>query len=738
MTSAAEVLAGSLLGRRGFIKTSALAAGGLMVSLYLDPPAAAQDGAVPPPRIYPPDAFVQIRADGKIVITVNRLEVGQGAETALPMILADELDADWSQVIAELAPAGELYKDPVIGVQMIGGSCSISNSFQQYRELGARTRSMLIAAAADRWSVPADQCRTEHSVVYGPGNRSARYAELAEGAVRRPVPAVVQLKSAAQFRLIGKPVRRLDSRAKCDGSQTFGLDLDLPGMLIALLARPPVFGGRVRTFDDRDARTVAGVRDIFEIPLVSGSAIAVVADRFWAAKQARDRLKVDWDVSGVEHPDSVQLSARYKELARTTGNVAVSFGDPQAIDRIPASDRIQTDYAFPYLAHAAMEPLNLTVRNDGDRAEAWVPSQIPTWEQAALAEVLGIGPERVTYHVLFAGGSFGRRGTVDSHFVREAAAIAKRVPGRPVKLIYTREDDMTSGYFRPMFVHRVEVGIGPSGTPLAWKHVIVGQSFVLGTGVIQEALLVKNGVDQLATEGIDDSPYALPNIHLSVHHPKVNVPTLSHRSVGYGHNSFVRETLIDELAARAKADPIAYRLKLLKPEAKRFRSSLTLLDQKSAWRHRLPRNHASGIACSAYHDTCVSCAVEVSIVDRRPRIHRATVAVDCGLAVNPLSIEHQMQGGLVFGLTQLMTNGAMTLKDGRVQQRNFDGYTPPYMKDAPEAVDVHIVPSDEPPTGCGEAPVPVIAPAVANALFRLTGTRYRTLPLAPIERGTRS
>jgi isoquinoline 1-oxidoreductase beta subunit len=732
MMPSVQVAIGSHLSRRGFIKASALAAGGLMVALYLDPPAAAQEGAPPPPRTYPPDAFVQILPDGKIVITVNRLEVGQGAQTALPMILADELDADWSQVIAQLAPAGELYKDPLIGIQMIGGSCSIPNSFQQYRELGAKTRAMLIATAANRWGVTADQCRTKKSMVYGPGNRSARYAELAEEAVRRPVPAVVQLKSASQFRLIGKPLRRLDSRAKCDGSQKFGLDFELPGMLIALLARPPVFGGRVRDVDDREARNVSGVRDIFEIPLVSGSAVAVVADRFWTAKQARDRMKVDWDLSGIDHPDSLQLFARYKELAQTPGNVAVRLGDEQAIDRILASDRIQAEYAFPYLAHAPMEPLNLTVRYDRDRAEAWAPSQIPTWEQAAIAEVLGLKPEQVTFHVLYAGGSFGRRGTTDSHFVREAAAIAKHLPGIPVKLIYTRDDDMKSGYYRPMFVHRVEVGIGPDRMPLAWKHVIVGQSFVIGTGVIQEAILVKNGVDQLATEGTDDSPYIVRNMHLSVHHPKVNVPTLSHRSVGYGHNSFVRETLADELSTRAKADPIAYRLKLLKPDAKKFRTSLTLLDQKSGWRHRLPQNHASGIACSEYHGTCVACAVEVSIENNRPRIHRATLAVDCGLAVNPLSIENQMQGGLVFGLTQLMANGAITLKEGRVEQSNFDRYAPPYMPDAPVSIDVHIVPSAEQPTGVGEPPVPVIAPAVVNALFRLTGKRYRSLPLTTV------
>jgi isoquinoline 1-oxidoreductase beta subunit len=321
---------------------------------------------------------------------------------------------------------------------------------------------------------------------------------------------------------------------------------------------------------------------------------------------------------------------------------------------------------------------------------------------------------------------------VDSHFLREAAAIAKRLPGTPIKLVYTREDDMKSGYYRPMFVHRVDLGVGADGMPIAWRHVIVGQSFVLGTGVAQEAILVKNGVDELVVEGTADSPYTVSNFHVSAHHPNVNVPTLSHRSVGYGHNSFVRETLIDELAVRGKADPIVYRLKLLKQDAKKFRKSLTLLDQKSGWRHRLPRNRAAGIACSEYHGTCVACAVEVSIENGRPRVHRATVAVDCGLAVNPLSIESQMHGGLVFGLTQLMARGAITLKDGRVQQSNYDRYTPPYMADSPAAVDVHIVPSTEQPAGVGESPVPVISPAVVNALFRLTGKRYRTLPLASL------
>src|SRR5438046_1094381 len=329
------------LNRRGFLSVSVAAAGGLLVSLYLDLPATAQEGnQAPPPKVYPPDAFVHIRPNGQIMITVNRLEFGQGVHTSLPMILADEMDADWSQVVAELAPAADVYKDPFFGIQMVGGSGSIAHSFQQYRELGAKTRAMLVAAAADRWHVTADQCRTEKSVVFGPGNKSARYAELANGAAHKPVPEKARLKNPSEFRLIGKRVSRLDSRAKCDGSQKFGLDLDLPGMKVAVVAHPPVFGGRVKSLDDKDARRLPGVRDVFEIPLVKGTGVAIVADKFWIAKQARDRLKVDWDLSGIEHADSSQLWTTYRELARTPGNVAVALGDDKAIDGIPAARRL--------------------------------------------------------------------------------------------------------------------------------------------------------------------------------------------------------------------------------------------------------------------------------------------------------------------------------------------------------------------------------------------------------------
>ncbi|MEP6570593.1 MAG: xanthine dehydrogenase family protein molybdopterin-binding subunit [Acidobacteriota bacterium] len=732
MRAAIEVKKDLNLNRRSFLRVTTAAAGGLLVSLYLDHPASALESSqAAPAKVYPPDAFVHIRTDGKIVITVNRLEFGQGVQTALPMILADELDADWSQVIAELAPAADVYRDPVFGIQMVGGSGSIAHSYQQYRELGAKTRAMLVATAADRWHLSPDQCRTENSVVYGPANKSIRYSELAKDAARKPVPDKVNLKNPADFRLIGKKVRRLDSRAKCDGSQKFGLDLDLPGMKIALVAHPPVFGARVKSLDDREARSIAGVLDVFEIPLVKGSGVAVVADRFWTAKQARDRLQIDWDLSGIERADSTQLLTSYKELAGKTGNVAVNRGDEKAMDRVAAAHRIVAEYDFPYLAHTPMEPLNTTIRFDGNAAEAWVPSQFQTLDQMAIAEVLGLKPEQVTFHTEFAGGGFGRRAVIDSHVQREAAVIAKRLRGTPVKLVWTREDDVRGGYYRPMHAHRVEIGVGRDGMPAAWRHVIVGQSLVAGTPFA--AMMIKNGVDQTTVEGVADTSYDIQNFHVSAHNPTVNVPVLWWRSVGNTHTAFVMETLIDELATRAHVDPISYRRKLLKPDAKKLRAALDLMDEKSAaWRNKLPRGHASGISCHESFNTAVACAVEVSIENKRPRIHRATIALHCGLAVNPLTVESQFQAGVGFGVIQLMAKGAITLKDGRVEQRNFDGYTPAYIADAPVSVEVHIVPSTEAPTGCGEPPVPVISPAVVNALAKLTGKRYRSLPLVTI------
>jgi isoquinoline 1-oxidoreductase subunit beta len=721
------------LNRRNFLRVSATAGGGLLLALYLDSPSAAQETSQAPskPKVYPPDAFVEIRPDGKIVIQVNRLEFGQGVQTALPMVLADEMDADWSQVVAQLAPAADVYKDPLYGIQLVGGSGSIAHSFQQYRELGARTRAMLIAAAADRWQVTPEQCRTEQSVVHGSNGQSAKYAELASEAARKPVPSSVRLKNLSEFRLVGKKVRRLDGRPKCDGSLKFGLDLDLPEMKVAVIAHPPVFGARVKSFDDKAARGLEGVREVFEIPVANGGrGVAVVADKFWLAKQGRDRLKIEWDFSGVERADSSQLWTKYKELARTTGNVAVARGDARAIERVAAARQIVAEYEFPYLAHTPMEPLNTTVRFDGDRAEVWAGSQFQTIDHAAIAEVLGLKPETVAFHTEMAGGGFGRRAVADSHVQREVAEIAKRMRAVPIKLVWTREDDVRGGYYRPMHLHRVEIGIGADGLPSAWRHVIVGQSIVAGTPF---AAMMKDNIDPTTIEGVNDTHYIIPNFHVSAHHPKVNVPVLWWRSVGHTHTAFVMETLVDELAVRARMNPFAYRRRLLKPEARKLRAALDLVEAESAaWRRKLPKNHAVGIACHESFGTGVACAVDVSIENKRPKIHRATIAVDCGLAVNPLGIESQFQAGVAFGLSQLMAKGAITLHEGVVEQRNFDGYVPPYMPDAPVAVDVHIVPSTEAPSGCGEPPVPVISPAVVNALTRLTGKRYRSLPLVAV------
>ncbi|MBX3159688.1 MAG: xanthine dehydrogenase family protein molybdopterin-binding subunit [Deltaproteobacteria bacterium] len=720
------------MSRRSFLRSSTAAAGGLLVALYVERSAVAAGTAAAP--AFPPSAFVTIGADGRIVIMVNRIEVGQGIHTSLPMILADELDADWAAVTAEIAPVADVYKDPILGMQMVAGSTATANSYRQYRELGAKTRAMLVATAAERWRVGADRCRTENSVVYGPSGRSARYGELAADAARRPIPEKVRLKEPGELRIIGKRVRRLDGRAKVDGSQKFGLDLDLPGMKTALVARPPLFGGGVKSFDDKAARAVAGVRDIFQVPLTyGGSGVVVVADGFWPAKQARDRLKIEWDLAGVERADTAALLASYKDKARRTATVAAAIGDAGAIDKLGADRTIVAEYEFPYLAHAPMEPLNTIIRYDRDRAEVWMASMSGTADHLAIAQVLGLPPAKVTCHLLFGGGGFGRRGPLDCHLAREAAAVAKQLPGTAVKLVWTREDDIRGGYYRPMFVHRVQVGIGADGKPAAWKHVIVGQSFMKDSGLPFEPYLVKDGIDHLVVEGTVNHPYTIPNFHLSADHTKVNVPVLSWRSIGHTHNSFVVETMIDELAARAKVDPIEYRLRLLRPEEKRLISSMKLLrDKTAAWRSSLPVGRALGVACGTYYGSGIACAVDVSIENGRPRIHRATAALDCGVAVNPMTIEAQVHSGFVFGLSQLVAGGAITLADGVVEQRNFDRFTPPYMADAPVEIDVHLVPSTEAPTGMGETPVPVISPAVANALAALTGKRYRTLPITKL------
>ena len=662
---------------------------------------------------------------------MNRLEFGQGVQTALPMILADELDADWSQVVAELAPAADVYKDPVFGIQMVGGSGSIAHSFQQYRELGAKTRAMLVAAAAERWNVAPEQCRTEASVVRGPGGQSAKYAELAAEAARKPVPASVRLKEPAQFRLVGKKVRRLDGRPKCDGSQKFGLDLDLPGMKVAVVAHPPVFGARVKSVDDAAARAVEGVRDVFEIPLAKGTGVAVVADKFWPAKRARDLLKIEWDFTGVERADSSAV-ARAVQTTRAHGGHAFRRarrreGARRGRRREPHRRRVRIPLPAARADGAAEHDRPLRRRPRGGVGRLAVPDVRPDGRRRSARAEAGAGH--------FPHGDGGRRLRAPRrHRLARAArggssspsACAARPSNSSGRARTTSAAATTarctctasrSASARTACLRR--------GATSSWaSRLLAGTPF---------AMMMKDGVDNSSVEGVSDTHYNLPNFNVTVHHPAVNVPVLWWRSVGHTHSAYVMETLIDELAARAKVDPIAYRRKLLKPEAKKLRSALDLMDERSAaWRRRLPKGHAVGFSCHESFGTGVACAVEVSLANKRPRIHRATVAVDCGIAVNPLTVESQFQAGVAFGLSQLMAKGAVTLKDGVVEQRNFDGYVPPYMPDAPVAVDVHIVPSAEPPTGCGEPPVPVISPAVVNALTNLTGKRYRSLPLVAV------
>ena len=712
--------------RRGFLQVSATAMGGLMVALYLDGPLFAQGATVK----YPPDAFIAIHPDGKIVIQINRLEFGQGVATALPMLVAEEMDADWSQVTSELAPPADVYKDPVRGLQLTGGSGSVRTSFTQYRELGARTRAMLIGAAAKKWNLTPEQCSAKDSWVFAANHYDQQrlsYGELAADAAKEPVPPTVKLKEPAQFKLVGKGAKRLDSRAKCDGSQKFGLDVDVPGMLVAVVLHPPFWGATIKTFNSVEIGKLDGVKEVFKIPVVrNGEGIAIVADKFWAAKQARDQLSVEWDFAGLELADTEKLWKKYKELAGTEGMVAESSGDIKALDAIPEKDRLVAEYEFPYLAHTPMEPLNTTVRFDGDKAEVWAGSQVPGVDQMGIAQTLGLKPEQVTFHTMMAGGGFGRRATLDSHVQREAAAIAKRMKGTPIKLIWTREDDVQGGYYRPMYLHRAEIGVGSDGMPAAWKHVIVGQSILAGTP------FGRPGVDNAVVEGVTESSYKIANMRVTAHQPTVNVPVLWWRSVGNTHTAFVMETLIDELATRAKMDPIEYRRKLMDPKATKTLAALNLLAEKATWRDKLPAGHAAGIACHYSFNTAVACAAEVSLENGRVRVHRVTVTVDAGMPVNPLTIESQMQGGMTFGISQLVPKAAITLKDGRVEQRNFDTFAPPYISEAPMAVDVYIVPSAEPPTGIGEPGVPPIAPAVVNALAKLTGKRYRTLPLKEI------
>ncbi len=713
--------------RRGFLKAGTLATGGLVLGFVLPAGgrfARAADAAKP--TVYAPNAFLRVAPDNTVTVLVNRLEFGQGVHTALPMMIADELDADWSQVRSELAPAADVYKDPAFGIQMTGGSGTIAHSFTQYREVGARARAMLVAAAAQAWKVEPSQCRTAKGVVYGPAGKKATYGALAEAAMALPVPETVALKDQKAFRYIGKPMPRLDARAKSTGRQQFGLDVKPAGTKVAVVAHPPVFGAKVAKFDASKAKAVRGVVAVLEIPVDRGGrGVAVVADGYWPAKQARDLLAIEWDTSAVEKVDSGKQLAQFAELAKTPGAVARKADTSKLAG---ASKKISAVYEFPYLAHAPMEPINCTVDLKDDACTLWVGSQFQTIDQAAAAATAGLKPEQVTLNTMMAGGGFGRRAVPTSDFIVEAVNIAKayKAAGHagPVKLIWSREDDIRGGYYRPSHVHRADIGLDAGGNIVAWDHTIVGQSIISGTPF--EPMMVKNGVDATMVEGMGE-PYDVP-LNLTAHAVKANVPVLWWRSVGSTHTAFVMETLIDEAAHAVGQDPVAYRKKLIDAKHARHHAALDLAVAKSGYgRKTLPKGHAVGVALHESFNTVVAYVVEASIVDGSPKVHKVTAAVHCNLPVNPMSIEAQVQGAALMGLGTTLPGARITLKDGVVEQQNFGDYTVARMNDMPQ-VDVFIVPSQDPPTGMGEPGLPPLAPALANAVFKLTGKRLRKLP----------
>ncbi len=716
------------LPRRSFLKLGA--ATGFALGVF---PLAGHAQGSAAPTLKPgqqPAAFVKIARDGAVTVTVNRLEFGQGTHTGLAMVLAEELDADWSRVHAVHGDAAIAYADPAYGMHLTGGSTAIKNSYVQYRELGARTRAMLVQAAAAQWKVPTTSLATERGVVIGPGGKRLAYGALADAAMQLPVPTQVTLKDPRNFKLIGQPTGRLDAQAKSSGQQSFGIDVRLPGMLTAVCQHPPVFGGKLASLDDAAARAVPGVKAVLRVPLHDGGeGVAVIADGYWAAKQGRDALKLQWSDAGREKVDSAAQLASYRALAARPGHVKYQ-ADTAPLASAP--HRISAEFVFPYLAHAPMEPLNCTVQLTGAGADArarlWVGTQMPGLDTAAAARVLGLQPEHIAMEVQMAGGGFGRRGLPSSDYVVEACIIAKAAQAAgfnaPVRTLWSREDDIRGGYYRPMHVHRAEIGFDAKGRVLAWDHVIVGQSLMAGT--FFESMMVKDGVDETMVEGMR-KPYGVP-MRLSVHHPRHNVPVLWWRSVGSTHTAYVMETLVDEIARATQQDPVAYRMALMDDKSARHRAALQLAVDRSGYGKRtLPAGRAWGVALHESFDSVVAYVVEASLDNGTPRLHQVTAGVHCNLAVNPRSVEAQVQGAALMGLSMCLPGAAITLKDGLVEQSNFGDFAVPRITDMP-AIAVHIVPSADAPTGIGEPGLPPLAPAFANALARLTGKPLRALP----------
>ena len=704
------------LSRRKFLQAGAAVGGGLLLSLTLPfPNGDAQAGDA---DSFAPNAFVRIASDGQIVLTMPYVEMGQGNYTAVPMLIAEELEVDLDQVRLEHAPPDEkLYANPLLGLQATGNSNAMRGAWTPMRQAGAIARTMLVSAAAKRWNVDPASCRAQSGeVVHTPTGRKAGYGELAAEAARMPLPESVQLKRPEDFKLIGTPARRLDKAGKVNGTAMYGIDARPPGVKIATLAQSPVFGGRVKSVDDTAASAVKGVRQIVRLD----DAVAVVADHMGAAKKGLEALVIEWDDGPHASLTTKDIVAELEKATLEAGAVAQDIGNTGEA-MASAATRVDAIYQVPFLAHAPMEPMNCTAHVRSDGCEVWVGSQILGRAQVAAAEAAGLPLEKVVVHNHLIGGGFGRRLEVDG--VTRAVQIAKHVDG-PVKVVWTREEDVQHDMYRPTFFDRISAGLDEKGMPVAWSNRFAGSS------IIARFLppFFQNGLDPDTTEGAINLAYALPNLHVEyVHVEPPAVPTAFWRSVGPSHNVFVAESFIDELAATAKQDPVAYRLALL-DDTPRAKAVLQLAAEKAGWGQKPPERAGRGVSLQFVFGTYMAHIAEVEVSKEGVvRVRRVVCAVDCGTPINPDIIRAQIQGAVMFGVTAALY-GEITIKDGRVEQTNFDTYQILRIDEAP-AVEVHIVKSSESPGGMGEAGTSAIVPAVTNAIFAATGKRLRKLPI---------
>jgi isoquinoline 1-oxidoreductase beta subunit len=706
------------ISRREFLTTSAFVGGGLVLGFYLTVPDASFAAKLSP-ATFKPNAFIRVGHDGDVTFIVNHSEMGQGVYTSLPMLIAEELECDWRKVRVVAAPVDPAYNNPAFGAQGTGGSTSVRMEWERLAKAGATAREMLIAAAAKNWKVDPATCRAENGRVIQKSGRSLGYGKLVAAAAKMPVPKDVRLKNPEAWKIVGKSQHRLDSTAKINGTAEFGLDVRLPGMLTAVIARSPVFGGTVKSYKANKAKAVPGVKDVVQV----SSGLAVVAAGFPAAQKGREALEIDWDEREWARLNTPEMVKEYALMAATPGIIARKEGDPE-LAYGGAALKLTAEYCVPYLAHATMEPLNCTVDLRKDGCDIWTGTQSQTGDRNAAARVAGLKPDDVRLNTTFLGGGFGRRANPHADFVVLAMEVAKQIK-RPVKVVWSREDDMRGGYYRPLWYDRLMAGLDAGGNLIAWWHTIVGQSIITGTPF--EGGMVKNGIDETSVEGAKDIPYAIPNLLVDLHSPKLGVPVQWWRSVGHSHNAFVVESFLDEVAHAAGKEPFEFRRALLANKPRHL-GVLELAAAKAGWGSPLPAEHGRGIAVHESYGSYVANVAEVSVNPKgKVRVHRVVCAIDCGRYVNPDTIVQQMESGIVFGLSAALY-GEITLKNGRVEQSNFHDYPVLRINEMPQ-VEVHLVPSGVNPGGVGEPGVPCIAPAVANAVFAATGQRIRRLPI---------